>query len=89
MIMPLHNEKTPQASPDSQANCTEQPEKGKSLFAVLFGQEVYDQLIKERNRRLLDEPFGRAMMMAEFCKGIGNADENLKGSNGSGEDGSS
>lgn len=68
IYMPLRNGKAPQARLVSVNNCTERSDNGKSLFAELFGQDAYDQLLRERNLRLLDEPFGRAMMMAEFCE---------------------
>lgn len=66
--MHTHNENLSETQAENHSNCAKSAEREKSLFAELFGQDVYDQLLRERNLRLLDEPFGRAMMMAEFLE---------------------
>lgn len=87
MGMQMHNRKSSQTPAELNAGRTKRPANETSLFAKLFGKDVYDQLIRERNLRLLDEPFSRAMMMAGFRERTDGADGNSEGGNGSSEAG--
>lgn len=80
-----HNGNAHKEPMESKDCSTGSPANSKSLFAELFGKDVYDQLLRERNLRLLDQPFGRAMMMAEFCRGRDDTVGNSKSANKFGE----
>lgn len=87
MGMQMHNRKSSQTPAELNAGRTKRPANETSLITKLFGKDVYDQLIRERNLRLLDEPFSRAMMMAGFRERTDGADGNSEGGNGSSEAG--